>query len=546
MLNKAAEEGRFAYHAKCESSKLTHLCFADDLLIFTDGSLSSVQAILGVLHEFQLHSGLSVSLQKTSMFSSGLSPEEVTRISSSTGLSTGVLPVRYLGVPLSSKKLTVHHCGPLIHHIKGKISSWSARSLSYAGRLLLLNTVVAGITNFWTSTFIIPKSCMRQINSLCSSFLWHGTVEGSHSARVSWDAVTLSKDEGGLGCRDLLHWNKACTIRLIWLLFTSSGSIWVAWFKSVILSGDLSNFWTIKQKQTYSWYIRKMLSYRETAYSWIKMKIGSGSTVRFWTDNWSHLGKLEDYLHPRTTNSMGIPSGATLADIHNNGQWMIRSARSEKQVEVQCVLSSITLSTSPDSYEWEVDGQQWPKYRTGEIYKLLKEHRAKVTWHKVVWSKSGIPKHNFQAWLAVLNRLPTKDRLLSWNLPVSPLCLLCNNQQETRDHLFFSCPFSYSIWSHLAGRCQITPSDDWQETLSSMETIVGPQWKRTLITLVWQLTIYSILIERNHRLHRSTFKSLDSIITCSDSIIRNRIQSLRDQSPTTSSQMMQFWLASSS
>lgn len=46
MLNKAAREMKFNYHKGCESSRMTHLCFADDLLIFMDGSLESVQAVL--------------------------------------------------------------------------------------------------------------------------------------------------------------------------------------------------------------------------------------------------------------------------------------------------------------------------------------------------------------------------------------------------------------------------------------------------------------------------------------------------------------------
>lgn len=122
MLNRGAEEGKFGYHAKCSSSKLTHLCFADDLLIFTDGKFSSVQAILAILDEFAAPSGLKISLQKTSFVS--------------------------CGVPLLSQKLSMHHCAPLIQLIKSKVNSWSARSLSYAGRLLLLNTVINGITNF--------------------------------------------------------------------------------------------------------------------------------------------------------------------------------------------------------------------------------------------------------------------------------------------------------------------------------------------------------------------------------------------------------------
>lgn len=57
MLNKAAQDLKINYHSKCSSSKLTHLCFADDLLIFIDGSLASVQNVLQILREFELRSG---------------------------------------------------------------------------------------------------------------------------------------------------------------------------------------------------------------------------------------------------------------------------------------------------------------------------------------------------------------------------------------------------------------------------------------------------------------------------------------------------------
>lgn len=43
MLNKAAAEHKLKFYAKCEKVKLTHLSFADNLLIFIDGSIDSVQ-----------------------------------------------------------------------------------------------------------------------------------------------------------------------------------------------------------------------------------------------------------------------------------------------------------------------------------------------------------------------------------------------------------------------------------------------------------------------------------------------------------------------
>ena len=246
MLNNAARDLKFNYHLRCESARLTHLCFADDLLIFMDGSIQSLQAVLQVLKEFELRSGLAVSLQKSSFFLSGLSDEERDLIQFSTGMPQGTLLVRYLGVPLCTKKLSLLNCEVLIQQVKGKFNSWSARALSFAGRLLLIKTVIAGITNFWCSSFVLPKACIKRINSLCGVFLWRGNIEEHHTARVSWEIVTRPKEEGGLGVRDLVQWNKACMMKLIWLFFFQAGSIWVAWFRETVLSGDLSSFWTVQ------------------------------------------------------------------------------------------------------------------------------------------------------------------------------------------------------------------------------------------------------------------------------------------------------------
>lgn len=147
------------------------MSFADDLLIFIDGSISSLQAVLQILKEFELRSGLAVSVQKSSFFASGLSQAEIDAIQVSTGMPIASLPVRYLGVPLSSSKPTLSHCEVLIQQIKRRLSSWSAKSLSFAGRLLLIKTVISGINTFWCSSFILPKSVIKRINSLCGIFL---------------------------------------------------------------------------------------------------------------------------------------------------------------------------------------------------------------------------------------------------------------------------------------------------------------------------------------------------------------------------------------
>lgn len=285
MLDKEARTGNLAFHHNCHKTKLTHLSFADDLLIFIDGSIESVQRVLQILREFENRSGLAVSLQKSSFFASGLSDQEVSSIQASTGMQRGSLPMRYLGVPLTTKKLNLQNCEPLLQQIKQRFSSWSSKALSFAGRLLLIKTVITGVSTFWCSSFILPKACINRINSLCGLFLWKGKSEGRFSAKVGWETVILTKDQGGLGVKDLHCWNQACILKLIWLLFFRPNSVWVCWFKEVILRGDVSNYWSIIPSNSFSWLVNKMIKARVLIYPLLKRRLGNGKKTNFWFDN---------------------------------------------------------------------------------------------------------------------------------------------------------------------------------------------------------------------------------------------------------------------
>lgn len=489
MLNQAAQEMRLNYHLNCQGSKLTHLCFADDLLIFIDGSMDSVQAVLQVLREFELRSGLAVSVQKSSFFASGLSQRETDLIQFTTGMPMGSLPVRYLGVPLCTKKLSLLNCEVLLQQIKSRLSSWSAKALSFAGRLLLIKTVITGITTFWCSTFILPQACVKRINSLCGVFLWQGDIDKHHNARVSWEVVTKPKREGGLGIKNLATWNKACCLKLIWLLFFQSGSVWVAWFIEEVLHGSLNNLWTTGPNRRHSWQVNKLLKLSSSIYSWIKLRVQNGLSCRFWSDNWSPFGPLRSYLSIGGNSTLGIQDQATLASLFSDNNWLL------------------------------------------------------PPWFNTVWNKGGIPRHSFLSWLFVLNRCPTKDRTIRWGHQTSPTCLLCNQSDESRDHLFFMCPYSWSLWGSLAPRCAIQPERSWDRVLTQIQSTGGTSTKGMLLRLCWQACIYWTWMERNGRLHRQIFRSTDSIVRLLDRQIKDRILSFRSTNPSSSSRMMQQWLA---
>ena len=52
MLNVAVKYDVFSFHPKCKKLELTHLCFADDLLIFSRGNLDFIVGIQNVMKQF--------------------------------------------------------------------------------------------------------------------------------------------------------------------------------------------------------------------------------------------------------------------------------------------------------------------------------------------------------------------------------------------------------------------------------------------------------------------------------------------------------------
>ena len=233
-----------------------------------------------------------------------------------------------------------------------------------------------------------------------------------------------------------------------------------------------------------------------------------------------------------------------MASLFRNGSWRLPPARSEPQLLLHAFLTTITFTANPDYYEWEIEGKVSLKYSTSHTYSYLRGNIDEVSWASTVWFSYGIPRQQFHTWLVILDRCPTRDRLLTWGIQVSPLCLLCNNNHESRDHIFFHCTFSFDLWELTARRCSIQPLRSWSQTLQQMQALPTQKSQRPhriLTLLAWQSNLYWIWNERNSRLHTNSFRSIDSLFTIIDRQIRNRIQSFRSSNPKLSSSMMQLW-----
>lgn len=51
-FDQAVTEKKFKFHPGCHKLSLTHLCFADDLMVFVDGTKESIKGALSVFEVF--------------------------------------------------------------------------------------------------------------------------------------------------------------------------------------------------------------------------------------------------------------------------------------------------------------------------------------------------------------------------------------------------------------------------------------------------------------------------------------------------------------
>jgi hypothetical protein len=187
----------------------------------------------------------------------------------------GHLPIRYLGVPLISSKLSAGDCRVLIEKIAGRIDSWTSKNMSFAGRLQLLSSILYSIQVYWSRIFILLKKIIKDISHKFNRFLWNGKEGCAAKAKVSWAEICFRKKEGGLGLKELEIWNISSIMRHIWSLFAKFGSICVAWVQEYLLKGK--SFWSVSIPQNSSWNWRKLLKIRGLAKDFIKFEVGTRS-----------------------------------------------------------------------------------------------------------------------------------------------------------------------------------------------------------------------------------------------------------------------------
>lgn len=80
----------------------------------------------------------------------------------------------YLSVPLATEKLRSLDYSPLVDFIIQCINSWLKKTLSYAGKIQLIGSVLQGVKCLWFSILPLPYGIVDRIYNICKAFMWTG------------------------------------------------------------------------------------------------------------------------------------------------------------------------------------------------------------------------------------------------------------------------------------------------------------------------------------------------------------------------------------
>ncbi|XP_020254179.1 uncharacterized protein LOC109831256 [Asparagus officinalis] len=104
---------------------------------------------------------------------------------------------------------------------------------------------------------------------------------------------------------------------------------------------------------------------------------------------------------------------------------------------------------------------------------------------------------------SLYNRLATRDRLSKFGISSMEDCVLCSSEKETRDHLFFQCPFTAFIWKLCKLKLLLDSTviqDLRTEALQIQQKFKVKNRTYKLARLVLSATVWHIWQERNRRI----------------------------------------------
>ncbi|PNX59423.1 ribonuclease H, partial [Trifolium pratense] len=173
-INDAVQHGAWTpINISDNGPRLSHLFFADDVLLFTKAKNSQLRFINDLFARFSQASGLKINLSKSRAFYSGGIPQaKINKLTSISGIRSTSSLDKYLGFPILKGRAKRSDFHFIIDKMQSRLASWKNRLLNKPGRLALASSVLTSIPTYYMQIAWLPQSICDSIDQTTRTFIW--------------------------------------------------------------------------------------------------------------------------------------------------------------------------------------------------------------------------------------------------------------------------------------------------------------------------------------------------------------------------------------
>ncbi|XP_039043787.1 uncharacterized protein LOC120183068 [Hibiscus syriacus] len=155
----------------------------------------------------------------------------------------------------------------------------------------------------------------------------------------------------------------------------------------------------------------------------------------------------------------------------------------------------------------------------------IRVKRPLVIWQKIIWFPLHISKHSLISWMALLDRLPTKDRLLRMVINDCQ-CMFCDDPLETRDHLFLHCPMADYLWNSIFSLCGLQfRTRSWESFLAwACSSCKDKSLLTSIMKIALNALIYIIWEERNKKMFLGRSRNAQELLRAIKDIVGSQLR----------------------
>ncbi|GKU94254.1 hypothetical protein SLEP1_g7776 [Rubroshorea leprosula] len=477
---------------------LSHLFFADDLVFIGKASKANAIFLKEVLLFFCIRSGEKVNLDKSKILFSVNTPESVKNdICTILFVSKTDHLGKYLGVPMTPKRISKSDCNFIVDKVRKKLSGWKASMLSLAGRTTLISSVLSSIPNYYMQGMFFPAATHEELDRLSRQFLWGSTPQKRRANLVSWEKITHPKKFGGLGIRSSKEANQVAMAKVHWRMLTEKDNVWAKAFRDKfnIVSPNCS----LDKTSPVIKNIKKGKHIIDRGIKWIPR---TGDKVSFWYDKWVGNDSLGSMIYgPHKIDSSHISVRDALLP---SGEWNWDLISYSLPTDIVNRLKAIPLqysSVGSDTFIWGFSGNGLFKSKSAYYLARNLPLLSNCSW-SWVWRMDTLPRIQFFLWLLKHDRLLTYDTLFNWGIVDSNICPRCHQAPETINHIFRDCFFAKLLWYLLTPntintRYQNLDFDGWLYAHSTHSNLSDyRKWSTSFSYIIWSLWYF-----RNQLVH---------------------------------------------